>query len=155
MQPMVVDKRTARLGFAQRLGEALTRAGIPDDHTRRSTVAKRYGVSQESVRKWIKGESMPDTARIEGFARDLNCDASWLLTGEGAARKLPDYGFEYAQPPPSDHLLIRERSNALDKMSLLTAVDRADMSGALTPELAAGIAALLNKMSEAAEQVKR
>ena len=75
-------KRT-KDALAKRLGEAFTLAGVPDGRGRRSAIAKRYGVSVETARKWLVGESVPETWRFAIFAKDAGVSADWLLTGRG------------------------------------------------------------------------
>lgn len=69
--------------FSDRLNEALLRAGIPDDRSRRSRMAAMFQVSTESVRKWLEGDSIPDTKRLPEIAKTLGVFGEWLLTGQG------------------------------------------------------------------------
>jgi transcriptional regulator with XRE-family HTH domain len=69
--------------FAERLDEALTDFGIPKDHRRIGTVAAEFGVSRESARKWLAGDALPQTERIQEIATRLECRGEWLLTGQG------------------------------------------------------------------------
>lgn len=78
MQPMVANS------FSSRLNAALTEAGIPQDRKRLATVAKMFGVSREAVRKWLSGDSIPDTKRIPEIANKLNVTVEWLLGGKSA-----------------------------------------------------------------------
>ena len=62
----VADERDAcdadiREGFSKRLADALAESALaPDDPRRwRSWMAKRYGVSQEAVRKWLSALAIP------------------------------------------------------------------------------------------------
>jgi transcriptional regulator with XRE-family HTH domain len=72
--------------FSKRLDSALTYAGIPADRHRRAIVSKLFGVSREAVRKWLAGESIPDTKRISDIAREMGVRGEWLLTGQGPMR---------------------------------------------------------------------
>ena len=73
---------SVEMGFASRLDRALSHYGIKQDRFRRSTVAKLFGVSIESVRKWLEGESLPQQKRTMQIAEKLGVRAQWLLTGE-------------------------------------------------------------------------
>lgn len=42
-----------------------------------------FGVSEQAARKWLQGDSMPETARLAAIAARLGCSAEWLLTGHG------------------------------------------------------------------------
>ena len=80
LQPMVTE---IRMSFANRLDLALDHAGIVGGRQRKKAVATMFGVSREAVRKWLEGESLPDTKRIIEIARRLGVSAEWLLTGDG------------------------------------------------------------------------
>lgn len=141
MQPMVVDKRAAKLEFASRLTRALALAGIPDDQNRRGWIARTFGVSVEAARKWLVGESMPDTARIQGIAQELGVAANWLLSGQDE----PD-GPKIAESGAPRYVLAWRTDTA--NAPLERAIDRAYRTGSLTPQLAQGIAAMLDAISE-------
>ena len=73
--------------FSRRLNKALDLAGIPPKgRGRQVAVAKMFGVSQKGARKWLEGESIPDTKRLPEIARRLNVRGEWLLTGQGPMR---------------------------------------------------------------------
>lgn len=70
--------------FAERLNKSLDFAGIPPKGKGRQTqLASLFSVSQESARKWLEGESFPDTKRIPEIAKKLKVNAQWLLAGVG------------------------------------------------------------------------
>lgn len=92
--PCVADKRNAhnddiREGFSKRLAEALAESALaPDDpHRWRSWMAKRYGVSQEAVRKWLSALAIPEMTKVAVIAMDFGRSVEYLLTGkaEGGA----------------------------------------------------------------------
>lgn len=83
VQPMVVDD--SKSGFAARLNEALDDAEIPE-RKRRKTLAGWCGVSREAARKWLSGESRPETKRIDALAKYLDVNGEWLLTNRGPKR---------------------------------------------------------------------
>lgn len=141
MQPMVVDKRAARQAFARRLGIALSGAGIADDQFRRGWVSRTFGVSVESARKWLVGEAMPDTARIEGIARELGVAANWLLSGTEETQRT-------AIADPEGSYIVDRWQDQKSNSRLAMALDRAHRSGMLTPQLAAGLAALIESIND-------
>jgi hypothetical protein len=83
IQPMVVNTDQSKKNFAARLDKALTYAGIPPDRRRIGRVAKMFEVSKEAVRKWLAGESIPDTKRISDISRKTGVRGEWLLTEQG------------------------------------------------------------------------
>ena len=85
VQPMVA-KKDEKLEFSRRLHEACDSAGIPSGRGRRVELAKMFRVSGEAARKWLSGESIPDTKRLPEIARRLNVRGEWLLTGQGPMR---------------------------------------------------------------------
>jgi len=84
---MVTSVDDVRAAFAQRLNQALDEAGIPrKGHGRQALVGKMFGMSQKGARKWLEGESLPDTARIPQIAQRLGVRSEWLLSGLGPKR---------------------------------------------------------------------
>jgi hypothetical protein len=69
--------------FAERFSRALDYAGVPSGRQRRMIVARMFKVSGEAVRKWLAGESIPNTKRIQKMAEKLGVRGEWLLTGQG------------------------------------------------------------------------
>lgn len=45
-------------------------------------VARRMGITKQSVQHWEKEDAMPRQSRILELAQILQVDAQWLLTGE-------------------------------------------------------------------------
>ena len=68
------------------MDKALKYAGIPPGRGRLACVAKMFEVSREASRKWLSGESIPDTKRISDIARLTGVRGEWLLTGQGPMR---------------------------------------------------------------------
>lgn len=83
LQPMVA---TSKSGFSERLTRALEEANIPI-RKRKGTLARWCNVSRESARKWLAGESLPETKRIEELATYLGVNGEWLLTARGPIRE--------------------------------------------------------------------
>jgi transcriptional regulator with XRE-family HTH domain len=94
---MVADAE--KQAFAKRLNQACDHAGIAEVG-RRSRFASEFGVSRESVRKWLMGESIPETKRIGLLAKWLDVSGEWLLTGNGEMiNRVADAPAEYLLPP--------------------------------------------------------
>lgn len=86
LQPMVAQVHAE---FAARLNEALTDAGWVIGYGRRIRLAQLVGLSGESCRKWLNGESLPTMEHAIQVALHLGVYVEWLLTGRGPKR-LPD-----------------------------------------------------------------
>ena len=84
VQPMVATRADSE--FHDRLEQACDAAGIPEGRGRRAALARLFGVSGEAARKWLSGESIPDTKRIPKIAKHLGVSGEWLLTGQGPMR---------------------------------------------------------------------
>lgn len=70
--------------FSDRLNRALDRIGVPPKGKGRQVeLAKMFSVSQKGARKWLEGESIPDTKRLPEMTARLNVNGEWLLTGHG------------------------------------------------------------------------
>lgn len=86
-----MDKTNFAQHFAQRLREALVAAGF---HAHRSTsgidihkLTEITGYSSQICRKYLKGEAIPEPAKLTEIAKHLNVSAGWLLFGD------TDHGF--------------------------------------------------------------
>lgn len=81
---MVIDSKQA---FSDRMNIALDMSGFPaKGKGRQGSVAKMFGVSQQAARKWLEGESIPDTKRISEIAKKLKVSGEWLITGGGSPK---------------------------------------------------------------------
>ena len=70
--------------FIERLNQACNTAGIKPLHSgRQVSLADQMGVSQESVRKWLSGESYPSIERLAELSSVLGTSIAFLL-GEGS-----------------------------------------------------------------------
>lgn len=84
LQPMVAKHEADNAGFVARLNEALN--GIEDfprARGRRIALAKMMGMSGESARKWLTGETLPSMDNARQFAAKAGVQVDWLLTGRG------------------------------------------------------------------------
>jgi transcriptional regulator with XRE-family HTH domain len=88
LQPMVATQETDNAGFVARLNEALDGIkDVPRARGRRIALAKMMGMSGESARKWLAGETLPSMDNARQFAAKAGVQVDWLLTGRGP--KLP------------------------------------------------------------------
>lgn len=75
-----VDK--AKADFARRLNKAMDIAGYPV-RGRARILSKKFDVSDKGAGKWVKGDAMPETAKIPLIAAFLSVNSEWLLSGKG------------------------------------------------------------------------
>lgn len=106
-------------GFADRLQQACDAADIPGGRARVSTVAAHFGVSTESARQWLKGQSMPETSRLTDIAEELECSLDWLVLG-----RLPASG-QVREPGAAYKALTSEERAVIGAMRRLNARRRA------------------------------
>lgn len=71
-----------REDFARRLAEVITLLGYPE-RGRQVQLAKRYKITQPSVRKWFTAESMPSYEIQLDLCKRAMVRMEWLLTGRG------------------------------------------------------------------------
>lgn len=74
--------------FPQRLSEALSSNGFPDEHGRNARLARRMKVSAAAVGKWLTGEAVPERANMQILASMLHVSEAWLATGEGSPKDM-------------------------------------------------------------------
>ena len=87
---MVTDNKNK--GFAARLNEKLDAAGAPDwDSGRQKWVASffkdKFKISEIGARKWMMGEGMPDTKKLDAIADKLHTNVNYLLSGNDDAKQ--------------------------------------------------------------------
>jgi transcriptional regulator with XRE-family HTH domain len=113
-------------GFADRLQQACDEAGYPAGRNRVSTVAARFGVSSESARQWLNGQSMPEMTRLAEMADELECSLDWLVLG-----RLPSSG-QVREPGAAYKALTTEERAVIASMRRLNARRRAALVQLLT-----------------------
>jgi transcriptional regulator with XRE-family HTH domain len=69
-------------GYAARLDQALSHAGIPRGRSRVPEMARRFNVTPETARQWTLGR-MPTLPRFCAIATHLGVSFDWLATGRG------------------------------------------------------------------------
>lgn len=89
---MVTSGKDPKVDFPARLNQALDAAGFaPEGAGRQQALAKKLDVSQQAAGKWLRGETLPELARVIEIALFSGHNVEWLLTGRGPARALrPD-----------------------------------------------------------------
>lgn len=75
----------APMTVGQRVRDRRKAAGLTQ-----SALAERAGISQSTVVRTERDETIPDGATLMTLARVLDTSVPWLLTGEDAARPEPD-----------------------------------------------------------------
>jgi len=78
--------------IGNRIKTARKRAGITQGE-----LAKRVGVSLQTLNKYERGHRTPDAGLLGAIAKELCCDPGWLLSGEDKI---------YAPPEPSGEKFI-------------------------------------------------
>lgn len=108
LQPVVAtEKEAERLAFAKLLNSELTRIGAPAGRGRVAWVYRelrkrgRAMVSQEQVRKWMRGIDIPDQANLRMMCERLGLN--WTALHPGAI----------GQPPSPLYLELREAFDEL------------------------------------------
>lgn len=74
-----------KIAFAKRLNQALDELGWPQ-YGRISKLKRtlREDLSEISVRKWLRGDGMPEVKRLGELSRITGKSVQWLLTGDDA-----------------------------------------------------------------------
>lgn len=55
-------------------------------------LARRMGVTNQAVSKWVRGEALPSGRRLPDLAAQLQCSVAWILTGAASTRTIADRG---------------------------------------------------------------
>lgn len=80
--PATVDRRKK---FSSRLRQALNKANYPAHSpakiTRQFNLRHTHAVSNECVRKWLAGETIPTDDKVQTLADWLNVTVDWLSFG--------------------------------------------------------------------------
>ena len=75
-------QKAFRKQFAENLNAALDRRGaIPVGYGRVTAVAELFGVSQNTAANWLRGEGVPELARLPEIAETLNTTVEQLVVG--------------------------------------------------------------------------
>ncbi|SEN73111.1 hypothetical protein SAMN05216325_1442 [Nitrosomonas marina] len=68
--------------FSKRLKELCDEKNLPE-YGRQTLLRKKFGVSQEAVRKWLDGESIPKHSHKVALCDYFGVNFEWLSTGRG------------------------------------------------------------------------
>lgn len=83
MRGMKTNRDAVRAAFSERLNRLLDHYDVPAKYAGRQIAIKtKLGVSQESARKWLEGESFPREATIAKICEAYPCRKAWLHHGE-------------------------------------------------------------------------
>jgi transcriptional regulator with XRE-family HTH domain len=75
-------QKAFRKQFAENLNAALDRRGaIPVGYGRVTAVAELFGVSQNTAANWLRGDGVPELARLPEIAETLNTTVEQLVVG--------------------------------------------------------------------------
>lgn len=78
----VKNAQQLREEFASRLIELCGDLELPE-RGRQTAIAKKLGVSQQAVRKWLDGEAFPEMDKVISIAEWAEINVNWLLQGVG------------------------------------------------------------------------
>ncbi|WP_074013257.1 helix-turn-helix transcriptional regulator [Candidatus Sodalis sp. SoCistrobi] len=118
--------------FPERLKEAMEKAGSLSN----SLLAKKSGMSEAVIRKYLKGECYPTLERLSLLANACNCTINWLATG-----KESEYGNRMNN---AENIARLYDSVAGEFLSVLSRVSQEQREELLTVIYARGIASLLS-----------
>lgn len=71
-----------RTQFVERLVDVVEELNYPE-HGRQTALARRYKLTQPSVRKWFTGEAMPSYEIAADLCKRSMVAYEWLMTGRG------------------------------------------------------------------------
>lgn len=108
---------TIRAALRQRFGKIPSNAVVAREFNLRSHGAKT--VSQESVRRWLLGTSLPEYSHLQVLLKWLNIDSNQLFQAE----HLPQHGPPNARHP-GDELLLPEISRWNQRLRQLSPKQR-------------------------------
>lgn len=108
--------KTDPLAFAQRLKEALDRAG-KGGRGAGVRLAKRLGVKPPTASAYLAGRHMPEPAKVKLLAEDLGVDYDWLYFGE-LPLAAPAFSRVAEQRPGYPRGISREESALIDDFRL-------------------------------------
>lgn len=88
-----------KYAFAARMSEVADMLKIPPKgKNRQKLLGDVFGVSQESARKWLEGESFPTTEKCIEIAKMAKVHYEWFMTGRGPKRVTDDADYRTVTP---------------------------------------------------------
>lgn len=124
--------------FSKRLRKALQERGLGVESPTRlaeefSANYPDHRVTQQAVRKWLNGETIPLHGKIKALAEWLGVQPNWLQYGESesAGHRIQHAGALYRNPLPDQELLrryrklnVRQQHAVAEIITVLAAKDR-------------------------------
>jgi len=105
-----------KIEFSRRMNSVADILGIPPKgNNRQSLLGKMFHVSQESARKWLEGESIPQTAKCIEIAKKAKISFEWLMTGRGVQ--------PYEKTPEAQVLLAMQHMDEATKYQVVKISD--------------------------------
>ncbi len=120
-----------KAGFSRRLHRALDKIGAPPRNRGRIDFLRRIyqhhsgdKLSGESLRRWLTGEAIPHTSRLEFLAPALDTSVEWLLTGREQPSTQPTTPIRAEARTQDEDRLIRtyRRLDKVDRSVVLCLV---------------------------------
>lgn len=106
---MTINEKTA---FADRMNQVADILNIPPKgQNRQALLGKMFHVSQESARKWLAGEGMPQMEKSIEICKKANVSIEWFLTGRGIDR--------YDNTPEAQVLVAMQHMDAQTKYQVV------------------------------------
>jgi len=110
---MVAENNNA--DFVARLNETLDdMPEVPRGRGRRAALARLTGLSGESARKWLSGETLPSMENVRQFSERARVQVEWLLTGRGQ---------KHPYTPPPAHAVEFSAASGPSRQSLSSDID--------------------------------
>jgi len=104
--------------FAKRMNQIADMLGVPPKgKNRQKALGMKFGVSQESARRWLAGESYPRTGLAVAIVKKAGIRYEWFMTGRGSM--FDEIGFADTAPE-SKVLQAMQRMNDETKIKLIT-----------------------------------
>jgi transcriptional regulator with XRE-family HTH domain len=112
---MEIDEK---IEFAARMNQVADLLGIPPKgKNRQKLLGKKFGVSQESARRWLSGEAYPKTGQAIEIAKRATVSFEWLMTGRGSI--FDEAGFSDTAPE-AKILQVMRGMDEVTKRKLIT-----------------------------------
>jgi len=119
----IMETNNGKIAFSRRLNKLCDEKKLPA-YGRQSILRDYFRsigvrISQESVRKWLTGESIPRYEKIIVLCNFFDVSCEWLLTGNGDKKKLVNDGAAktYIVSDPKKQAII-EMILAMDSKSI-------------------------------------
>lgn len=116
-----IIKESGIIRFSERLKEAMEKAGLNN-----SQLAFRAGMSESSIRKYLKGDTYPGLDRLVLLAGACECSFNWLAIGEGetkiARTDASSYNASSLDAVTAEFLAVLSRVSSTEREALLNII---------------------------------